>query len=158
MEGFLNDALNNPIMIPRYHFIFGLIPAILLAFAEPLYGMLFLMGAFLIDFDHYLIYVLAFRDLSLSRAIRFFESKVLEFNKAKDIKFFLPLHNIEAFLGILVISSYIPLLYFVFFGMVFHYVLDLCYDYAKFGKFIREFSVIQYILRPNKFYMSQIAR
>lgn len=143
-------------MLPRYHFIFGLIPAVLLAFINPVYGILFLVGAFLIDFDHYVIYWLAFDDFNLKRAIRFFESKVTSFGKNNGVMIFLPFHNVETFILMLVISAYFPVLYFLFFGMIFHYVLDLCYDYMFYGRFIREFSIIIYILRPKKFFISQI--
>lgn len=143
-------------MLPRYHFLLGLIPSIAITFINPWYGLLFLTGSFLIDFDHYMIYVLSLKDFSLRRAIKFFEEKIMLIAKKKKIMVFLPFHNIETFVFMLIISAFIPVLYFLFFGMVFHYGLDLCYDYLIFKRFVREFSIIGYILRQDRFYLSKI--
>lgn len=145
-------------MIPRYHFILGLIPAVLISFINPIYGALFLIGAFFIDFDHYMVYVLAFKDFSISRAVRFFADDIATFARKHNVKIFLPFHNIETFVMMLIICIYLPVLYFLFFGMIFHYVLDLIYDYHRFNRFVREFSIIGYILRPNRFSINKIRR
>ncbi len=137
-------------MLPKYHFALGLIPAALISSLNPLYGLLFLIGAVLIDFDHYVAYVLAFRDFSLWNAVNFFETRVRQFCHNDTGRVFLLFHNIETFVVLLIVSIYIPITYFLFFGMAFHYGLDLCYDYATFKRFLREFSIIAYIIKPNK--------
>ena len=137
-------------MLPKYHFALGLIPAVLIGFLNPLYGLLVLIGAVLIDFDHYVAYVLAFGDFSLARAVNFFETRVRKFCHGDNGKVFLLFHNVETFAALLIASIYVPILYFLFFGMAFHYGLDLCYDYAKFKRFLREFSIVLYMLNPRK--------
>ena len=137
-------------MLPKQHFALGLVPAILMGFLNPLYGLLFLIGAILIDFDHYLAYVLAFGDFSLVHAVNFFETNVRHFCHNGTGRVFLLFHNIETFVALIAVSIYIPIVYFLFFGMIFHYGCDLCYDYATFRRFLREFSIIAYMLNPKK--------
>src|SRR3989344_4780180 len=108
------------------------------------------LHANLIDFDHYLAYVLAFGDFSLMHAVNFFETNVRQFCHNGTGRVFLLFHNIETFVALLVVSTYIPIVYFLFFGMIFHYGCDLCYDHATFRRFLREFSIIAYMLNPKK--------
>ena len=143
-------------MIPKYHFILALPFSLVLSLIDIYYTIFFMFGAYLIDIDHYLVYIFTFKEFSIKKAINFFSDEAFSFAKGNHPTFFLPLHTIESFIAVLSISVYIPSLYFLFFGMVFHYTLDLCYDYMTFKKFIREFSIITYLLNPYKFSLRDV--
>ncbi|MBS3108241.1 hypothetical protein J4409_00035 [Candidatus Woesearchaeota archaeon] len=144
-------------MLPRYHLITALLPALILGFIKPIYGILFFIGTFFIDFDHYVLYVMAFKKYSLKSAAKFYPNKLRPYLKKTRVKVFLLFHNIEVFIILLALSVYFPWAYPLFFGVSLHYLLDLCYDYTINKRFPREVSGIFYLFKKDKFSIKQIS-
>lgn len=146
-------------MLPKKHFIYGLIFSLVLFLIFPITlleaGLIFL-ASFFLDFDHYLYFVFRNRTLSLKKAYREAVRKGKKFDKlSKEEKLkyvvgFHLFHGLETLvvLGLLgfFISDYF---YFILIGAAFHLVLDyihclqefhyplkisVIYDYFQFGK------------------------
>ena len=122
-------------MLPKKHFLFGTLFAIVLALIFPMLGvipfLIIVASTFLIDVDHYLYYVYESKDVNPKRAIKWFMDKRAKFRKLssnekkKVYTCFRFLHGLEwvilfVFLGIFVSNYFI----FVFVGISFHLILD----------------------------------
>lgn len=121
-------------MLPKKHFLYGLIFSLVLFLIFPLTileACLIFLASFLLDVDHYLYSVFSTGSLSLSKAYREVIKKGKKFDKLSKeekreyVAGFLCFHGLETLvlLGILgyFISSYF---YFILIGTAFHLVLD----------------------------------
>jgi hypothetical protein len=147
-------------MLPKYHFLIGLIFSVILYFVFPGIGILnlvvFLVATVFIDVDHYLYYVYLKGDWSLGNAVRWFNGKI-RFLKKFDVKKrrdfytgFCFLHGIEVLILFLILGYFVSsIFYFICLGFAFHLILDyihgfrnkdrfdkfsIIYDYFKYGK------------------------
>lgn len=117
-------------------------------------GLIFWISTMVVDIDHYVefIFLTRFRKLGFKPMFRFFE----ELFQRRDRKEFLVLeifHTFE-FLGLLALLAWGwggPVLY-VFYGVLFHMVVDFFHllRYGALGK--RSPSLIEYHLRKRKFF------
>ncbi len=126
-------------MLPKYHILVGILitPIIHVAYSLTLLqSSIIFLSSFLIDVDHYLIYALMRRDLSLKRASNYFSSlkqKWIELpdSERKNKKFvLLPFHGIEFWTFLLILTPLFPLIWFVLIGFVIHMIpdyIDLAY-------------------------------
>ena len=123
-------------MLPKYHILFGFILSLILFLTFPSInlieaGVIFL-SSFLIDFDHYVYYVLSKKSISLRKAVNYFlikRKKLSNMNIKKRNKFysgFCFLHGIESliilFIAGIFLSKYFLL---IFIGFNFHLFLDI---------------------------------
>jgi hypothetical protein len=106
------------------------------------------LSSFLIDFDHYLWYVVRNKTLSLKKSYMFYTSLQ---RKSKPIAHLF--HTIEFHLLILFIGFYYEFFLFVLVGMVFHSILDIVYLIHENCLGCREFSLIRYLIRGKGKYM-----
>ncbi len=121
-------------MLPKTHIIFGALFSALLYLSKINTNILFLLGiflsSFLIDFDHYLYYVVKTKDFSVFRAIKKMRkiskniSKTKKDNSKKYSYGVYIFHGIEALLAVFIISKFYPLFFSVLIGMSFHLLLD----------------------------------
>ena len=147
-------------MLPRYHFLLGLVFSVVLYFALPNVGILnlavFLVATVAIDVDHYLYYVYRKKDYSLRNAIGWFDGSIKslkKFDVKKRKEFYIGfcfLHGIEVLVLLLILGYFVSnIFYFVCLGFAFHLILDyihgfrnkdrfdkfsIIYDYFKYGK------------------------
>ena len=135
-------------MLPKIHIIYGVIASLLLYYLFPItppQATLFFLASFLIDFDHYTWYVCHKKDWSLKNA----------YNLLKGLKKHKPMmavfHTIEFLILFAIISYSYPLLWFVFYGMLFHSVLDIAYLIHEGRLNCREFSLIRYLIFKRKY-------
>lgn len=148
-------------MLPKQHFVYGFFFAAFLFLIFPntvgLIGlMLIVLSTVLIDFDHYLYFLYVKKEISVSKAYRFFRNNRKKFlnlprNKRKD--FFgawCMFHGVESLIIALLLTLFISEYFgFVFIGMAFHLLLDYneqwkfydrkdklssTYDFLKFRK------------------------
>jgi hypothetical protein len=138
-------------MYPKQHIILGAIFSVLIYF---LFNLTFFeaatifLSSFLIDFDHYMWYVVRNKTLDIRRSYMFYV------NLKKNCKPIAHLfHTIEFHLLILFIGFYYPLFFFVLIGMVFHSILDIIYLIHEKCLGCREFSLIRYLVRDKINYM-----
>jgi hypothetical protein len=121
-------------MLPKTHFFSGII----IGFVFLLFGnfsvveiSIFLAATVLIDFDHYLYFVIRKKSFNLKKAYIYFKEKTrnLRLLSKKERQSFTTgvyvFHDIEA-LGIVFLFSKIisPYFLFVFLGMLLHLILD----------------------------------
>lgn len=125
-------------MFPIYHFVSSIVPIMLLFPIYKYFSLVFLVGSYLIDADHYLWYVLRYKDLSFKNAYR--ESLL---KKEGRLHIF---HTVE-FLFLMGILSFHSIFFFVILmGMVFHMSLDLLDMTIRKVLRARNPSVIKYII------------
>lgn len=139
-------------MLPKTHFLVGLIASIILFFLFPSLSVIqilvFLSASFLIDFDHYLYFVVKKESLNLKKAYIFFrcEHNVLSGKTKEERKKYCTgiyiFHGIES----LIISSLLgyflfPIFYMVTGGIFLHLILDWIQK-AKNPEHPRKISII----------------
>jgi len=145
-------------MLPKQHLAYGTLVALLLFFLVPQVGVLeaavFLFFTFFIDVDHYFVYVIRNGDLSLTKALKYFDGmrKKYALNKVSNIKTpTLIFHIWEFLILILVLSFFFPILIFGFFGLVFHVFLDFI-DMRRMGVLThRDYFYITRVIRRKFF-------
>ena len=128
-------------MKPPFHIIFSLIASLILFFLnlEPLLILLFFLSAVLIDADHYFFYIIRKKDLNFMRAYKYF--------KKPRISVYI-FHTIEFFLLLLILSLFFNFFWPIFFGCLFHIILDLTYELTqKHKKYKRIYSLVLYLLK-----------
>ena len=143
-------------MLPKEHFIYAIVPAIIISFYNPIYALLFLASTILIDIDHYAAFVSSFKKYNLKAAAKFYTNDLYHYLLKHKVKVFLLFHNIETFIILLLLSAFFPSIYPVFFGVSFHYLLDLCRDYITNKRFVREESAILYLFKRKKFSLKEV--
>ena len=125
-------------MLPKYHILTGLLLTILIYIASPLIQLpitplqvtIIFLSSFLIDFDHYFLYILREKNLSLKRATKFFKQKrKIRINmpiseRRKHKRFIYIFHGIEFWLLILLLAQFSHLFYFILLGFLIHMILD----------------------------------
>lgn len=125
-------------MFPIYHLISSIVPILLLFPIYKYFSLLFLVGNYLIDADHYLWYILRFRDLSLKNAYRESLSK-------KNGRLHI-LHTVEFLVLMWILSNYSTFFFIIFMGVIFHMSLDIVDMKIKKCFRARYFSIVSYIL------------
>ncbi|MBT6047578.1 MAG: hypothetical protein HOI47_20890 [Candidatus Scalindua sp.] len=136
----------------KQHIIYGGVASLCLF---PKFG--FLSGVFwaasvLIDVDHYIDYIYQNRFSCLSIKKMFIYCDMIF--DWKDRQGFLGLsifHTIEVVIGVYLISAWMSsdVIKAIFWGMVFHMILDIIYLLKIKSLFARAFSLIEYVIRKQ---------
>lgn len=131
------------------HFVFSLIPAILLYNSFGWKVGFILAGGVLIDIDHFIWYVCKYRKYSLNDCYyHYIDSH--ETNFKNIIGILLIFHTIEFLLLMIVVSffSQIALLFTI--GLLVHYLLDLIWHIFVSKRIITSVSVISWIVKNKQ--------
>ena len=118
-------------MLPKYHFLAGLAVFIfLIIVGVPFFNAtLFLLSSVLIDIDHYFYYVWKKKDPNLFKAYKWHIKVSRELKGMRKRKKYkrtvLVFHGIEFLLFLLILSVFFPTFIWIFFGSIFHLLLDL---------------------------------
>lgn len=129
-------------MLLKYHIISSALLSILL---YPFFGLnvLFVFFAgFLIDVDHYIYYVLRFKDLSLKKSYKYFE-EYPEKRHFSDILFIF--HTVEFFGLLIILSFYNDIIFLIFTSVSLHQILDMILLYKIDAFESRAFSLIMWL-------------
>jgi len=128
-------------MLPKIHILVGAITTIIIFILFPsisLLGLLLLfLSSFLIDFDHYLYYAIIKKDISLSRAYKWFMNKRSIANKMKPIqlaqykKEIFLFHGIEFWIVLLLLILVNKIFLFILLGIIIHMTLDFIELYSR---------------------------
>lgn len=121
-------------MFPKWHIILGAIFAyILIQFFNfsLTAGLVVFLASFLIDVDHYLIYVIKKKNLSLEKAYNYFADKRKKISKLKgkarqkakqdDVIIF---HGIEFWAILIILSFFHPVFLWILLGIAIHMIAD----------------------------------
>jgi hypothetical protein len=133
-------------MMVSRHIVFSIPPSLAVYFITRslLDVSLFLSGAVLMDFDHYLDYVIKKRGLGLRKAYRYnLEQMKINLNGLNQSPVLNYFHTIEFFVIISVMTLVFPLFKWLLPGMLFHIALDLTEIFRKYDPKIRTFSIIR---------------
>lgn len=148
-------------MFPKHHLILGIFLSLILLLLFPGLGflgvLLIFLSSFLIDVDHYLYYVYNQRDWSLKRAYKWFIKrreayyKLPEKEVGKYKQIILIFHGVECWALIFLISLIFNPVFLIFFGIMFHLLLDfaesLYYGISISDKFSQ---IYVFIMNKNK--------
>jgi len=150
-------------MFPKYHILIGAIFAVTIWLIYPqicfLGLFLIFFSSFLIDFDHYLFYVLRKKDIHPKNSFFWFADlhnrKIIERieknNPTKRVKApFAIFHTIEFILIIFIISLFYPLFLFILLGILFHSFADVFDEIIRGVLHFREFSILLYMVRKKR--------
>ncbi|MDD5086959.1 MAG: hypothetical protein PHV16_04365 [Candidatus Nanoarchaeia archaeon] len=125
-------------MLIQYHILFGFI---ICFFLYPVYGtniVIIFLASILIDVDHYIFYIVNQKSFNIKKAHEFF---VLS-----ESTFILPFHTAEFLVALLFLSLFHSFFFFVLFGVVLHFILDIT-DETRFDYIGRFPSLIWYLAR-----------
>jgi len=146
-------------MYPKTHIISGAIFTMLLALTGNFSFLALLIifaSSFLIDVDHWFIYVKRTGDISVKNSYDWFialkkrrKAALKRDPKAKLPKLLCIFHTIELFIAIIIISIYSPFFYWVLIGISFHLLLDFISELME-NDCEKDFSLIHYILMERK--------
>lgn len=137
-------------MLPKPHLVFGAIFSVILYITgfSVFSCVVILLSSILIDFDHYLYYIIKKKDFSLKRAYIWHE-RLDKFHKPMMMVF----HTVEFLILVLILSYFNRIFIFIFIGMIFHSILDML-DMLKKGIFYaREYSLIRYLVSDKSKYL-----
>ena len=145
-------------MIPKNHIIIGALATIIIYLTLPItnfQAIIIFLSSFLIDVDHYLIYILTKKDLSQKNARKFFHKKRIEWLKlpireqAKYKRHIFMFHGIESWILLLIISTYYPIVLFILYGFIIHMTLDYIEFIQYKQPFLAKFSQL-WVYQTNK--------
>ena len=134
-------------MYPQTHIISGLIFVIILGIfttLPPLALFIILAASFLIDVDHWLVYVSEKKDLSIGRSYRWFVDNAKK-HKKQGRKFLCIFHTIEFFMVIFILSFFSNIAFYIAIGCSLHLFLDLVYSYVYKKESRKPLSIISWI-------------
>lgn len=113
--------------------------------AEVIY---FFLGGVLIDIDHYIDYVIRFKDFGLDGMFEYYCDALHPTNRGSKPYLWLGIfHTVEFFACMYLASLIVPGLWFVMLGMLFHLVLDIIFLYRLNVLQDRAISLIEYLVR-----------
>ncbi len=137
-------------MLPKWHFLLGLIFSSILVYLYKFSifgGMIILASSILIDLDHYLVYLIRYKDFSVSRAYNWHKSLDSEHKPFMHL-----FHSVEFILLIGALSFLSDTFLLIFLGLLFHSfldIIDICFK-KKIKGWGREFFLIRYLLTKDK--------
>jgi hypothetical protein len=135
-------------MLPKNHFLLGLIFSIILYYYANLtffQVILVFLSAFFIDIDHYIWFIFYKKDFNLKNAYSFLKDQ--GFHKPTLMIF----HTVEFILLIGLLSFLNEFFIYIFIGIIFHSIVDIIYLIYLRELPCREFSIIRYIFLNNKY-------
>ena len=129
------------------HFLVSLILAITF---YPIFNwkvLFILVGGVLIDIDHYVWYIFKYKKFDIFRCYRLFTEE----GKRSGFKLFLGIfiifHTIEFALLMLALSFFNELALLFTIGLVFHYILDIIWQYSLLKQLIINPSIISWFYK-----------
>lgn len=141
-------------MLPSKHIFYGFLFSLFAYLIFPQIGVfnafVIFLSSFLIDFDHYLVYVFYKRKFSVRKAYRHFVNldKTLFHNKSYKGPLVI-FHTVEVLALLLWLSIYNSVFLFISIGMIFHWLLDI-YTLKKLNALhAKDFSIIYYYLNKK---------
>jgi len=130
--------------------MFSLIVAIILLLLKVnyIFIILFFLATILIDIDHYFLHIITNKNFNLSKAYKYFRYELRKKRIKKSKTLLLIFHTIEFFIILLILSLFFSFFWPMFFGCLFHEIIDLIYEaFRKDKKYIKAPSLVLYIAK-----------
>lgn len=134
-------------MLPKWHILLGGIFSLALHFlleVSLINSSLVFLASVFIDIDHYLFYVIRFKNWNLKQAYLWHKKIGRKHKPVMHI-----FHSIEFLFLVLVLSLFLEIFLFILVGMLFHTLLDIT-DMAMYQVFSREHLLLRYLLTKDK--------
>jgi len=128
------------------HFVIAAILAGILFPFFSWYSLFAFIGGVLIDFDHYLAYIIKFRSLNFLKAYNYFKGK--DFKKHEYTLFIF--HSMELFILLIVLSYFNRIILIITIGMAVHYAADFIYEINLSGRLLKNWWTIKWINKIRK--------
>lgn len=129
-------------MEPGTHFIISTIAAIVLFPFYKWLVLLIILGGVLVDIDHYLYYVVKFKDYNLKKAIKFYRKITLK----KDVKLYGEVirifHTIEFLIVVLIGAFFSKYLLLIAIGSCIHVLMDISAEIKIFKHLTPRYSLL----------------
>ena len=145
-------------MLVKYHVILGAIASAIIYFIfqiTPIQATIIFLASFLIDVDHYLIYIFDKKEINFNNAHKWFlkrRNKWIKLNpdqKNKTKRAIFIFHGIEFVFILIIFSFFIPIVKFILFGVLIHLILDYIDIIYYKDKLYSKMSQI-YVILTNK--------
>ena len=145
-------------MMPKHHIIIGALATIIIYLTLPitnLQAIIIFLSSFLIDVDHFLIYIIQQKDTSLKNARTYFKKRRTKWfalknnEQAKYKRYIYMFHGIEFWILLLIISTYYPIVLFILYGFIIHMTLDYIEFIQYKQPFLAKFSQL-WVYQTNK--------
>ncbi len=147
-------------MLPKFHIVTGLIFSIILYLLFPSLNLgeliAVFLASFLIDFDHYIYYVIKKRNFSIKRAYNWFKEKGKKFSNIpgkERKKYILTLsffHGLEWVILFFILGKlFYSIFYFVAIGMLFHLIFDWINSLTVLKRFFKFSIIFDYFYNRN---------
>ena len=138
-------------MLPIAHIIIGLVFGVILYFAAGftlVQSLVVFLSSFLIDIDHYIIYVITKKDWNIFRAYQHFKEKLA--NKERKLLSLCIFHTYE-FIAVLAIATmfYEPLS-FILLGFLLHIMTDILTNHEGNIKYLFTLSITYRVHKHGK--------
>ena len=120
-------------MLPKYHIIIGFLASLIIYFLFEialLQTSIIFISSFLLDIDHYFLYVIRKKDFSLTNSIKYFKKRrkkwlSMNIKKRKNYKRAIFIfHGIEFWILLVLLTNYFTIIWFILFGIAIHIFLD----------------------------------
>lgn len=110
----------------------------------------FSIGSVLIDLDHLIFYYIRKGRYDIGGMFRYFREEVDEHLESIPYLGVCIFHTVEFLLAIAMLAAYFPMLWFLFAGLIFHIILDVCDMIRLHIPFIRAYSLIEHLIRRRR--------
>ena len=110
----------------------------------------FSIGSILVDVDHLLFYYIRKGRYDIGGMFRYFREEVDKHLDSIPYLGVCVFHTSEFFLAIALLAVYFPMLWFLFAGLTFHIILDICDMIRLKIPFIRAYSLIEHCIRRRR--------
>lgn len=107
---------------------------------------LFAVGGVLIDVDHYFLYILRRRDLSVAGMFRYFR-ELQPIQKTIPYVGLCIFHTIDFFVLLALLAYFYPLVWALLAGCLYHFFIDLLDLKRKGVIFIRPYFLLEHLIR-----------
>lgn len=140
-------------MKPGVHIIIGGIASVAIYPFPSLPGVFFWLASVVTDLDHYLDYVFhnGFKDFKLKRAI-LYHNVLRGYWQRPEFLNLSPFHSVEFVAALYMFSLFndAPWTWALFWGLVFHILLDIIYLIRHKSSTLRAYSVVEYWIRKKR--------
>lgn len=124
----------------------GLAAAALAPVLLPEEALFFAIGGVLIDVDHYFLYILRRRDLSVPGMFRYFRDLQPVQHNVPYVGLCI-FHTVDFFVLLGVMTRFYPLLWALLAGSLYHFILDLYHLQRNQVLFIRPYFLLEHLIR-----------
>ncbi len=139
-------------MCLKDHIKYSCIPALILYPFVGIGALYFFLAGILIDLDHCMEYTIKFRGFSVKGMFDFYQKELPSLMEEKRYLGLSIFHTLEFLTLVFILSFFFSSwLWFVWLGMMFHWVLDMSYLYNPNATCVRAVSLVEYLIKKKRY-------